>query len=383
MLGLFYLFNIFQHDQREVVKLRLVSIGNCSPGMVVGKPIYTERGIVLIASGVPLTDGMINRLKSRNVSVLYVRDSLTDDIEIEDSVPIELRAEANIRIKETFDLLIKGNRRDGQRIRHFNIEKVQSVIESILIEIQRTKNVSKLLSDVYIHDDYTYAHCTNVTIYALAMAVELKLTRGEINVIGMGAMMHDIGKILIPKDILNKKGKLTTEEFDEIKKHTEFGWEILRNEPAVNSLSANCAYQHHEKLDGTGYPRGIKGNEISRYARHLAIADVFDALTSNRSYRKAMLPHEAMEILYAGTHSQFDPYYLKAFQRAVATYPVGVTVTLSTGETAVVTEYKFNFPDRPTVRVIKDPYGNKLDNPFEIALSKQLNITITGCEAIL
>ncbi|WP_147533086.1 HD-GYP domain-containing protein [Bacillus marasmi] len=365
------------------MKVRLVSIGNCYPGMVVGKPIYTERGNVLLASGVTLTDGMINRLKRRNVSVLYIRDGLTDDIEIDDGVPIELRAEANIRIKETFDELIKGNRRDGKKIRHFNIEKVQSVLDSLVKEVQKSKNVSKLLTDVYIHDDYTYAHCTNVTIYSLAMAVELKMTRGEMNIVGMGAMMHDIGKILIPKDILNKKGKLSPEEFEVIKQHSEFGWEILRNEPSVNNLSANCAYQHHEKLDGSGYPRGIKGEEISRYARHLAVADVFDALTSNRSYRSAMLPHEAMEILYTGTHSQFDPYYLKAFQKAVATYPVGVTVTLSSGETAVVTEYKFNYPDRPTVRVIKDSHGNNVDKPYEIALSNQLNITITGCDAIL
>ncbi len=351
--------------------------------MVVGKPIYTELGSVLIASGVTLTVAMINRLQQRNVSVLYIHDDLTDDLEIEDSVPIELRAEANIRIKETFDELLKGNRRDGRRIKHFNIERIQSVLDSLLKEVQRTKNVSRLLSDVYIHDDYTYTHCTNVTIYTLAMAMELKMTRKEITMVGMGAMLHDIGKIHIPKEILNKNGQLTSEEFDQIKKHPEFGWEILRNEPSVHTISANCAYQHHEKLDGTGYPRGLKGNEISPFARHLAVADVFDALTSNRSYRNAMLPHDAMEILYAGTHSQFDPYYLKAFQKAVATYPVGVTVTLSTGETAVVTEYKFNVPDRPTVRVIKDPYGNKLNKPYEIALSNQLNITITGCEAIL
>ncbi|NMD71776.1 HD-GYP domain-containing protein [Bacillus sp. DNRA2] len=363
--------------------MRLVSIGNCSPGMVVGKPIYTDRGIVLIAAGVSLTDGMINRLKRRNISVLYVRDKFTDDLEIEDGIPIELRAEANIRIKETFDALLKGNTRDGKKIRHFNIERLQNVLDSLIKEVQRSKNVSKLLTDVYVHDDYTYTHCTNVTIYSLAMAMELKLSRGEINIIGMGAMLHDIGKILIPKDILNKPGRLTPEEFDVIKTHTEFGWEILRNEPSVYTLSANCAYQHHEKLDGTGYPRGLKGNEISTYARHLSIADVFDALTSNRVYRKAMLPHEAMEILYAGTYTQFDPFYLKAFQKAVATYPVGVTVTLSTGETAVVTEYLYSVPDRPTVRVIKDSTGNELENPYELALSKELSITITDCDAIL
>ncbi|MEH7107849.1 HD-GYP domain-containing protein [Bacillus sp. JJ1764] len=363
--------------------MRLVSIGNCHPGMVVGKPIYTERGNVLIAAGVTLTNRIIHRLQQRNVSVLYIHDGLTDDLEIEDGIPIELRAEANIRIKETFDELVKGNSRDGKKIKHFNVDRLLNVLDSLLNEVQRTKKVSKLLSDVYIHDDYTFAHCTNVTIYTFAMAMELKLTRGEMKAIGMGAMLHDIGKLHVPREILNKKGRLTAEEFDLIKKHTDFGWEILRNEPSIFTSSAICAYQHHEKLDGTGYPKGLKGEEISRFARHLAVADVFDALTSNRSYRKAMLPHEAMEILYAGTHSQFDPFYLKAFQKAVATYPVGVTVTLSTGETAVVSEYKFNVPDRPTVRVIKDPYGNILDQPYEIALSDQLNITITGCDAIL
>lgn len=363
--------------------MRLVSIGNCSPGMVIAKAIYTERGSVLIASGVNLTQGMINSLQRRNVSVLYIRDRLTDDLEIEDGVPIELRAEANVRIKETFDSLIKGNKRNGRKMIHFNIEKLQSVFESLLKEVQGTKNVAKLLSDVYIHDDYTFTHSTNVTIYTLAMAIELGMSKSQLNTIGMGAMLHDIGKTLIPLEILNKKGKLTPEEFDIVKKHTELGWEILRKEPTISVVSAHCAYQHHEKLDGTGYPRGLKGDQIIPYARHLAVADVFDALTSNRCYRKAMLPHEAMEILYAGTHSQFDPFYIKAFQKAVATYPVGVTVTLSTGEVGVVTEYLFSIPDRPIVRVIKDPYGKPVDKPYEIDLSKQLNIVITDCDAIL
>ena len=165
--------------------------------------------------------------------------------------------------------------------------------------------------------------------------------------------------------------------------HTEYGFEILRKDPSVSLLSAHCALQHHEKLDGTGYPRGLKGDEIHPYGKILAVADVFDALTSNRPYRKAMLPHEAMEILYGETYTHFDPKYVKTFQRSVATYPVGLTVKLNTGETGVVVHYEMGAPNRPTVRVLNDPTGDSVDKPYEIDLAKHPSIMITECDAIL
>ena len=118
--------------------------------------------------------------------------------------------------------------------------------------------------------------------------------------IGLGSMLHDIGKIAVSKEILLKPGKLTEEEFQVIKTHTTEGFEMLRNSYSVPLLVAHCAFQHHERLDGSGYPRGIKSKDIHDYAKVIAVADVFDAVTSNRVYRSAMLPHEGLEMLYAG-----------------------------------------------------------------------------------
>lgn len=168
-----------------------------------------------------------------------------------------------------------------------------------------------------------------------------------------------------------------------MKRHTEYGFEFLRKEPEVSSIIAHCAYQHHEKLDGTGYPRGLKGDEIHLFGRILAVADVFDALTSHRVYRNAMLPHDAIEIIWAGCHTQFDKRVIEAFHASVALYPIGVTVILNTNEAAVVVGNDHNYPQRPLVRVFKDAEGNKLNPYFERDLSKELSVMITECEAII
>lgn len=300
-----------------------------------------------------------------------------------DSIPIEVRVEANNTIQETFKDLMNGNGKRGKRIKELKIDKVKKVFEMLLKEIKGTKNVMNLLSSVLVHDQYTFAHSTNVTVYALAMAMKLNFDDKRLYELGLGSMLHDIGKCIVPSDVLNKNGKLTNEEFDLIKRHTEYGFEILRKESKVPLLSAHCAFQHHEKLDGSGYPRGLKGDEIHPYGKLLAVADVFDALTSHRPYRKAMLPHEAMEILFAETHTHFDEQYIRAFQQSVATYPEGITVKLSTGELAVVVKYQFNSHARPIVRIIQDAQGRKIDKPFDVDLSKELSIMITECDAIM
>jgi len=239
------------------------------------------------------------------------------------------------------------------------------------------------LTSVYVHDNYTFSHSTNVTIYTLAMAMKMGYNDKQLNEIGMGSMLHDIGKVVIPKEILNKPGKLTDEEFALVKEHPTFGFELLRKEHSISLLSAHCAFQHHEKLDGTGYPRGLKGNEIHEYGKVMAIADVFDALTSNRSYRSAMLPHTAMEIIFAGANTHFDANLIRVFQQSVATYPEGVTVKLNTGEEGVVIKYEFSAPARPLVRIIKDPNGKRIEKPYDLDLAKHLNIMITECDAIM
>ncbi|MFF2531200.1 HD-GYP domain-containing protein [Brevibacillus sp. NPDC058079] len=363
--------------------MRLVSIAKCEAGMQIGKPIYTDNGTVLIGEGVSLTQRMIDSLSNRGVGMVYIKDKLTADLTITEDIPMELRIEASKSINETFSSISDSNHKWNKVVDNLNTDKLQQVLKTMIAELKKSGSALSLLTNIHIHDNYVFAHSVNVTIYTLAMAVKLGLDDKKLNDLAIGGMLHDIGKTMIPLEILNKKDKLTNEEFNEIKRHTEYGFEILRGQSSVPLLAAHCAFQHHEKLDGTGYPRKLKGNEIHQYAKIMAIADVFDALTSHRSYRNAMLPHDAMEIIFAGANTHFDSQLIQMFQKSVASYPIGVTVKLNTGETAVVVAYHFDAPGRPTVRILKDPNGHAVSNPSEIDLSKNLSLMITESDTIL
>ena len=144
----------------------------------------------------------------------------------------------------------------------------------------------------------------------------------------------------------------------------------------VSLLVAHCAFQHHERLDGSGYPRGLKGDEIHPYAKIIAVADVFDALTSNRVYRDAMLPHEALEILYAGSGTLFDANVIQAFRRSVAIYPNGMVVVLSDGRRGIVEKQNKGLTHRPFLRIIAEK-GEELAQPYSLDLSVNLDVVIT------
>jgi putative nucleotidyltransferase with HDIG domain len=363
--------------------MRIVSIENCQPGMEIAKPIFSESGTILVGMGISLTARMIQSLKGRYVSHVYIRDKATEDLEIIDQVPLELRVESAGVIQKTFNQLQSADNKRLRSINPLNVDRLQQVFKNILHELRTNQNAMTALTDVVLHDNYIFSHSVNVTIYSLAIALKLGYNDKQLNDIALGGVFHDIGKVKIPLELLNKKGRLSAEEYDMIKKHSGYGFEILRNMHEISLPAAHCAFQHHEKLDGSGYPRGLKGDEIHPYAKIMAVGDVFDALTSNRSYRGAMLPHEAMEILFAGAYTHFDPLMLQTFRQSVASYPIGITVELNTGETGVVVRNVPEAPDRPVIRIIEDPAGEALDKPYELELSKNLTVMITKCDAIV
>jgi HD-GYP domain-containing protein (c-di-GMP phosphodiesterase class II) len=258
----------------------------------------------------------------------------------------------------------------------------RAAFEDILYDLQSNKQVMVQLSNIYSTDNYLYAHSVNVGIYSAALGMALGLNRDQLLDLGIGAMLHDIGKTQIPLEILNKPGKLTDEEYTMMKDHSMLGYEMLKEHPDIPLISAHCALQHHERLDGTGYPRRLKGSEIHLFGQIVGIADVYDALTTNRVYRQAYLPHEALELLFTST-GQFDSELIRKFRDNVAIYPLGLTVTLNTGEVAVVVDINTKFPHRPILRVLKDGGGTDVLVPYEVDLSQDLTLTITGCEQIL
>jgi HD-GYP domain-containing protein (c-di-GMP phosphodiesterase class II) len=358
--------------------MRLVETSSVEIGTKLGKVIYNEKGKVLVNKGVALDGRMLKRLIQLGITYIYIEDKKTEDIIFKDPISNSLKQKALTTIIDTF----KKVQSDPISARSFVLEKsvkeFKEVIKYIMSELNETPELMSILSDVCVHDTYIFTHSLNVTLYSLAIGIELKLPTRQLEDIGLGAIMHDIGKVAIPKEILLKPGKLTNEEFTVIKTHATEGFELLRNAHNVPLLVAHCAFQHHERLDGSGYPRGIREKDIHDYAKIIAVADVFDAVTSNRVYRPAMLPHEGLEMLYAGVERQFQKKIIKAFHRSVAIYPNGITVELNDGRKGVVVQQNASLSDRPIVRILEES-GHEI-NPYEINLEKELSIVVTGCD---
>ncbi|MBU8906584.1 HD-GYP domain-containing protein [Desertibacillus haloalkaliphilus] len=362
--------------------MRLIATKSLHENDSLGKAIYNDNGQVLIRSGVPLSQRMIDRLLEIGVAFVYVKDEKTDDIEVNDVITEKTRQRAFQTIKTEFESIADEMRLSKSINRDQLGKNFSSIVDSILADVKSNKEAISLLSDVFLYDNYIFAHSLNVTIYSLGLALEMKLSDKQLKEIGLGAMLHDVGKMAIPPEILNKPGRLTDEEFDVIKRHPKAGFDLLRNIPNMPLLAAHCAFQHHERLNGSGYPRNLTSSDIHLYAKIIGIADVFDAVTSHRVYRKAMLPHEGLEILYAGAGTQFDKDMLEAFARTVAMYPVGLTVDLSDGRKAVVVKQNQHMSARPVVRIIEEN-DQELPEPYEIDLMVETNITIVETEATL
>lgn len=362
--------------------MRLISTITLSPGDELSKTIYNEKGQVLIQSGIRLSGRMIEKLVDKDVSYVYIKDDMTEDIEVSSPIKEQVRVESVKKIKDTFETMKTSDDIAKSFIFDRTGEKMMGVVRNILREVQDHNEVISLLSDVFTYDDYIFTHSLNVTIYALALGSKLGLPPRQLEELGFGAILHDVGKMLVPRDILLKPDKLSYPEYLQIQEHAEAGFNILRKAPTVPLVAAHCAYQHHERLDGSGYPRGLVEKDIHFYAKILAIADVFDAVTSNRVYRKAMLPHEGLEILYAGSGTLFDHDLIQAFRKSVAAYPNGLSVFLSDGRKGIVSKQNPHLCDRPFIRILEEN-GYPLQEHYEVDLSKELNIVVTECDTTL
>lgn len=341
-------------------------------GMILGKNIYGDNGQLLLNKGIILNDTYIESINKLGFSGIYINDTLSEDIEIVNIVSDDLRQKTISSIKELFNSIDNDSNDKFKKV-----EELKHEVEAILEQILDNKNIMLNMVDLKFFDDYTYQHSVNVAILSIIIGVSLNLGRDTLYKLGLSGLLHDIGKVFIDKKILNKRGKLSTEEFNEIKKHVSYGYDYLKKEFKFPELTCLGAVDHHEKFDGTGYPSGKIGTEISLFGRIIAIADVYDALTSERPYRTAMLPNEAIEYLMGGTGSHFDSDLISVFVKKVAPYPLGTCVKLSNGFKGIVIQ---NFEDtclRPKIRVFE--IDSIEVEPFEINLrsdTQYLNITI-------
>lgn len=347
--------------------------------MIIGRTIWNEAGHPLLQENVKVTDRIIERLIDLNVQYVYIQDALSRDIESFDTVPIEVRNRAVTEITKTFKA-IQGAKKEGAS---FFIDQqskaLYSIIDDLLNNILSNEDVLTIIGDVFMYDNYIYQHSFQVSTYAIAIAKEMNYSVEEIRQIALGALLHDVGKMLVPQDILFKPGRLSEEEFNEIRKHTTSGFDVLRNVHSISLLVAHCAFQHHERLDGSGYPRGLIDFEIHPYAKIIAVADVFDAVTSNRVYKMKMLPFQAIAILEAGKGTLYDAKVVEAFSQIIVHYPNGTIVALSNASRGIISKQNKHEPTRPWVRIFEEN-GELLNATYELNLLLNKELVIDKVE---
>lgn len=330
--------------------MRLVDIDLVREGSKLGKSIYSADGRTLLGKGVILKADFIRRLKELGITSIYIEDkkikSLGLELDCQDLISDEARLEAIQVTKQALENILRNKPLETRLV----LKSVNRIIDELLQQEHLLVNIT----DIRTFDDYTFAHSVNVAVFSLIMGISLGYDQLKLRNLGVGALLHDVGKTKLPLQVLNKEGKLTDQEFTVVQEHSEKGFSIIKDSQELSILAAHVAYQHHEKFDGSGYPRKLKGCQISEFARIVAIADVYDALTANRPYRRGYLPHEAYEYLLATGGSHFDYQLIELFTRHVAPYPLGTLVRLSTGEKALVIQQNPECLLRPKVTVFQE-----------------------------
>jgi HD-GYP domain-containing protein (c-di-GMP phosphodiesterase class II) len=256
----------------------------------------------------------------------------------------------------------------GQQI---DLERANPVIGEMVDSIFRNQDALLGLTRIRHMDRYTFEHSVNVSVLMVSFARSLELDRALIHDIGIGALLHDLGKILVPPAILNKPGRLTDEEFSIMRDHVVHSRDILTTTPGIPAAALAVAAEHHERLDGSGYPDGKAGAEISHAGQMASIVDVYDAITSERVYHKGMEPHLALRKLLEWSSQHFDPHLVQQFIRCVGIYPVGTLVRLRSGRLGVVIETSREGLFQPVVRVCMDAKHRRYLAVQDVDLSRQ------------
>jgi HD-GYP domain-containing protein (c-di-GMP phosphodiesterase class II) len=393
--------------------MRLVHIDHLSRGMEVGDAVYGAAGQLLLAPGVKLTDRYISLLHKLEVPAIYVADPDTAGITIPRPTKPRTYATASKNLTEAFERLkpltrqfkdpgaLEETHTAGDEFER-NVRSIfgRSGFDALVKSVDAVVNdlldqrVLVGLNSIKTHDAYTFQHSIDVAIMGIVLARRAGWNDTKVRLLGLGCMLHDLGKVLIPEELLRKPGRLTEQEYEQMKQHPKLGYLLIRSiAPSLSGLVSQVAYQHHERQDGSGYPRGLKGTNtlgvhtqgtIHDFGAMCAVADVYDAMVSTRPYRRAWAPDQVVQTVIglAGDHLNRDA--VEIFRSVVSPYPVCSEVTIVAGPHAgcrgVVAGVHPTNLTRPVVRVLFDSRGERIE-PFEIDLRVEQDVVIRASTA--
>ena len=336
-------------------------------GMVTAQSIYNSEGASYLTRGTKLSQQYIDRLHKLGISGVAIT-SLDPDMPLpppEDIIREDTRVTAIHQVYDTYARI--------QQAKDMEIPPLLSASESIIADlIQKPENLVQI-TDIRLYDDYTFAHSVNVAALSAMLGLLCHYSKKDLMTLTAGALLHDIGKLDVSLKILNKTTALSDDEFTLIRHHPEWGYLRLINTKDSNlnmKAIADIAYQHHEHLDGHGYPNHLVEEQISEFARIVAITDVYDALTTQRPYKKAYSPHIAYKIMTKCSGKQFDPLLLDLFFNHVALFPVGTVLRTALGF-AIVKSTTIGMTRYPKVILFTDSNRRLLDTPVTLEVSQQ------------
>jgi putative nucleotidyltransferase with HDIG domain len=317
-----------------------------------------ERLVRSIASGETGKDGALGKLTHVRVGRIEVEERIEG---VGDMATFKkLYAEAS----SVAATLVESATVEGKP----DADAARTLVDSLAQAVAQNRTALLALTALKNYDNYTFTHMVNVSILTMGQARGLGIEGGLLREFGLAALMHDIGKVKTPNEVLNKPGKLTDQEFDILKRHTVDGAEILKNTPEIPPIGPIVAFEHHLRSDGTGYPAGTVRPQLNLATTLCGIADVYDAMRSQRVYQQAHPTDRILAVLQRNDGKQFDQRLVKRFVQLVGIYPAGNLVRLDTGEIAVVLKAYAPDPYRPRVKVLTRPSGQKLEHPYDVSL---------------
>ncbi len=358
--------------------MRGKSTSKVQPGEILGRSIFREDGTVLVTKGTALTKNMLYRLLLEDIYLIFIEDEISDGIEPTNVISDEQLLRGSVEMSKVFkeiknSIRFTSDQRD-QRLRYvynsLHMETLSKFLDEIEKDLLTNKEALYQVFNMFSVDMYTYKHSVDVAILAMLIGKEIGYNMKDIKLLGFGGLLHDIGKSQIPVEVLNKKGKLTDEEWTLLQTHSELGYELIKDVISLNGHVKQMVRYHHERNDGSGYPFALQDNELSEFIKIIIVADIFNAIASNRIYRQALTPEKIVEYIHQETVYRLDYKIVNALLQVIHIYPEGVIVELCDGRKAIVVGSKKGAPTRPLLRDIET--GEMID------LSEELTTLIVG-----
>lgn len=300
------------------------------------------------------------------------------------NVPFEEELQAARQVYQAAKSVIQEAMNDTRLGRAINVDAVRAVITDMTDSVFRNPDALSSLSRLKRFDEYTFYHSVNTALLAMSLGRSLGFDRSMIHLAGMGTLLHDIGKTKIPLEVLNKPGRFEAHEMEIMKQHVLRGVEVLTNTTGLGNSYIQPALEHHERVNGAGYPHQRVHHDISQVGRITAVVDIYDAMTSDRCYHKGRPAHEILQLLYRlSLDGHLDPMLVQQFIKVVGIYPVGSIVELSTGETGIVKRINHDTPLAPVVLLVKSAGNTLLSQPTEHDLSQPERTPVRSVKAVL